>query len=277
MLDVDLDNAVDLVLFDDCDPNLAGEEYWVIYQNAGTGFNPTFGVWTLPGTQYVSDDSFDSLSSDLFCPGGGVEVPAYEVFDINGDELVDLVVTDRCTAGGAGAEGEDYWEVHLGTVVGLTAGFDTAVTQWALPGAEYAGNETFDTTSAGQNCTSTDAQPEYLLADPNGDGFIDLLVTNSCDATDGIGEDVWWIYGNTGVGFDAAPTPWSLPGADFAGDDTFEEVTGELDCGAVATPTYALSDLDGDGVPEIVVTNLCGDSDIGENTWWVYDPTCVVP
>lgn len=43
--------------------------------------------------------------------------------------------------------------------------------------------------------------------------------------TTAVGESHWLRYANTGSGFAATPTTWSLPGAAHSGDESFDTLS----------------------------------------------------
>jgi hypothetical protein len=87
------------------------------------------------------------------------------------------------------------------------------------------------------------------------------------------------VYFNLGGGFDTAIASWAAPGALYDGDESFDLVTSPLVCdGGNTRPAHDLIDLDGDGLRDLVTTDLCetgGTGLIGEVAWDVHFNTGV--
>jgi hypothetical protein len=269
VVDVNGDGAPDLVVTDRCDPGgggAVGEDYWEVHLNNGAGFDVQPVQWSIPGRVYNGDESFDLLRNEQDCGGrGGAAQPATDLIDLDGDDLPDFVVVDPCNEPDVG---ERFWRVHFNN----GAGFDAAVSNWSLPGTSYGGDETFDTLEAEQVCQGGDAQPTYGTRDITGDGLPDLIVTDECPNGD-VGESRWKIFVNTGSGFAAAPTDFTLPGSAYLGDESFDDFTAPLDCNAGGSqePAYDLLDVDGDAFADLVLTATCeAGSTVGEVGWRVY-------
>lgn len=88
----------------------------------------------------------------------------------------------------------------------------------------------------GARCDGSSA----TVADVNGDGKPDLIVTDMCTKANGANEGVAGVFlGN--------------------GDGTFQPGIA-YSAGGFFTYSVAVADLNGDGKPDLVVTNLCADS-----------------
>src|ERR1700689_3948784 len=73
----------------------------------------------------------------------------------------------------------------------------------------------------------------------------------------------------TTTAFSPAPASFALPTGYSAG--SFADLSGGNDCQAGADqPRFALVDLTGDGKPDIVVSQTCGDATVGVTHWLVY-------
>ena len=169
-------------------------------------------------------------------------------------------MTDTCEDD---AVGEAYWLVFLN----LGDGFDPTPINWAVPGADYDGAETFDLTTEAANCDGQ-ATPYYLTVDLDADGAPELLLTDLCDVggAGDVGEDHWLVYDNTGTGFATTPTEWTLPGNSFYGNETFDRPANDSDCGSDAQPAYGLADLNGDDALDLVIMDHCTVPEIGEGS-----------
>lgn len=155
---------------------------------------------------------------------GGYQAFSVAVADVNGDGKPDMVVSNNC---GAYKPGSDCSSGGLGTV-GVLLGNGGGTFQ---PAVTYG--------SGGYRPNSV------ALADVNGDGKADLVVVNSCvnsncgTATNG---SVGVLLGN--------------------GDGTFQTVA-TYGSGGVGAVSVAVADVNGDGKPDLVVSNDCGSSGCG--------------
>jgi hypothetical protein len=148
-------------------------------------------------------------------PSGGHSVffsSMLAVADVNGDGKPDIVVENgQCCFVADGVTG-----VLLGNGDGT---FNTVVTY-----------------KLGAGCDGTSA----TVADVNGDGKPDLIVTDMCTKANGSNEGVAGVFlGN--------------------GDGTFQPGVA-YSAGGFFTYSVAVADLNGDGKPDLVVTNLCAGS-----------------
>ena len=268
LLDMDGDGRLDLLVTQDCSDLEVGEDHWLWFKNIGTAFADNPGEFALPGDIYLGDGNFLDTSAPVLC-NGIVESPSFDVFDLDGDGLVDLIVTDECDAGGNGMVGENHWNVFFHAGVG----FSPVAFEWDVPGTDYDGGETFELTSQAQDCGGTDQKPLYATIDMDGNGRPDLLILDECDSGGGgdVGERWWTLYKNLGDGFRSAPGSWLLPGTDFPGNETFDTLGEGSNCsGSTETPSYDVRDLNGDGLMELVLTDVCDDDVTGENGWVIY-------
>jgi Salmonella virulence plasmid 65kDa B protein/Insecticide toxin TcdB middle/N-terminal region len=107
-------------------------------------------------------------------------------------------------------------------------GFAGAATGWLLPGVQYQNQS-----ASGVGGTIN------RLVDLNGDGLPDLYVTNPGNSSmRGV------VYFNTGTGFSSTATNWLLPGVQYQN---------QSDSGGGTI--NQLVDLNGDGLPDLYVTN----------------------
>jgi hypothetical protein len=103
----------------------------------------------------------------------------YVVTDMDGDDLPDLVVTSTCDGGTIGT---DSWAVHQGD----GSAFANAPLTWTLP----TGYTEFNL-PADASCGTTDTL--YFLADMDGSGSTDLVVTSQCDGG-AVGTQHWNVH-----------------------------------------------------------------------------------
>ncbi|MCA9673371.1 MAG: VCBS repeat-containing protein, partial [Myxococcales bacterium] len=166
-------------------------------------------------------------------------------------------------------------------------GFLQTPSAFALP-TIYAKGYFYDLTGS-SNCDSYNgyARPAYKLADIDGDGRPDLIVTYACGtstlagADANVGKTKWRVHRNTGSGFEQNGVDWSLPTIYAKG--YFYDTEGSSNCDSYngyARPAYTLRDIDGDKRPDIVVTYACGtstlagaDANVGKTKWRVHRNT----
>jgi Bacterial Ig-like domain (group 3)/FG-GAP-like repeat len=149
---------------------------------------------------------------------GGVQPDSVAIADVNGDGKPDLVVancaptgTDNC--GGGPANG----------VVGVLLGNGDGTYQPVM---------TYD--SGGELTTSA------AIADVNGDGKMDVLVTNECAGTGCNSGSVSVLLGN--------------------GDGTYQAAKG-YNSGPGGAHSVAVADVNHDGKPDLVLADLCEQGD----------------
>jgi hypothetical protein len=142
-------------------------------------------AWTIPGTGYAGEETFDLTTELLDCQGID-DKPTYYLRDLDGDSLPELVVTDTCD--GNSPIGEDYWLYYANT----GAGFATTPSRWAVPGASFPGAETFDEFTSDGDCGRGVAEPAYELVDLDGDGAQEIVLVNLCNDAR-TGETIWGV------------------------------------------------------------------------------------
>lgn len=251
--DLDGDARPELVVTQNCEDDTAlGTLRWDAYHNTGTGFAAR-SDFTLPGGYTTGElDDFSSV------PDCGRGRPGFTLLDTDQDGDDDLVVT--ASPCGDSEPGWASWTVHENT----GAGFDSAATSFTLPEGYAAG--TFFTPGNPGSCA--DGIPRWTSVDLDGDGWLDAVVTwLGCDEAV-VGTTEWHVHQGSVGGFDAAPTPWTLPSG--FGPNAFDAIAGDAQCEDLR-PRYGLRDLDGDGRQELVVMRSpCEDDGVGETHWSVY-------
>ena len=162
----------------------------------------------------------------------------------------------------------------------LCDGFSSSSKSWSLPspnvpnGADLFDDPFYDLYLA---CEDDAVELSFSLIDLTGDGAVDLVITDACDAK-GVGTTEWRVYENTGAGFASNSKSWSLPAPNVPnGDDLFDDPYYDLylACNDDAVElSFSLMDLTGQGVPSLVITDACDAQGVGTTEWRVYEPTC---
>lgn len=238
------DGRADLVVTRSCDDATVGDSVWRVHANTGSGFGAASG-WTMP-TGYGAE-AFIATSGTLDCAD---DTPTFLLGDLDGDDDVDMIVTAACDDATVGTS---TWRVHAAT----GAGFGAA-SAWTLPSGY--GSAAFAAAASTMSCANT--KPAHTLADLDGDGLGDLVVTQACDDTT-VGTTSWRLHGSTGSGFGTG-TAWAMPSG--YGASAFIATAGTMAC-ANTQPSYVLADLAGVGAPDLLVTRACDDTDIGGTSW----------
>jgi hypothetical protein len=240
----------------------------------GTGFAQTATSFALPpGYTGVAGGRipFDWIGNTGYCVSGA-NIPSYTLADLTGDGRLDVVVTIDCTDTSVGTS---HWRVypHSGS------GFAQTATSFALPPGYTGvagGRRPFDLSSSSAYCFDGATIPSFGIGDYTGDGKPDMIVTTVCaDAT--VGTSHWRIYANTGSGFAQTAASFALPPGYtgvVGGRTPFDRAGVTAYCFDGATiPTSVVTDLTGDGRPDMIVTVDCTDTTVGASHWRVYAHT----
>ncbi|HEY4178820.1 MAG TPA: VCBS repeat-containing protein [Kofleriaceae bacterium] len=252
-IDLTGDGRPDLVLTDACDDPSVGTSRWLVYANTGAGFATAGTPWSLPSTYQQALGVVGGFSS---CSGAGYQ--RWSTFDLTGDGKPELVITDVCADN---TIGKTHWSVHANT----GSGFAEAATSWSIPDAY-----TLDlgVPSGFSSCPGSGYQ-QWSTVDLTGDGLPELIVTDDCaDST--TGHSRWLVHANTGSGFAATASLWSIPSSyqlDLGVLGGFSSCPGE------GYQRWSTLDLTGDGIPELVITDVCADGTIGKSRWSVHANT----
>ncbi len=245
MLDLDGDGELDIVVTDtDSGSGGIGSTRWLLYGNTGNGFASTGTTWSLPTG--FTDGALDTISDTDTADGAN-----WALFDLDGDAKPDLVVSD--TDADTSTIGTSKWMLYHNN----GAGFD-GPTEFTLPASFEPGTFTrfYD--------ASTTDTVVWGLQDFTADGRPDIVVVDTDSGSGGIGTTRWLVYKNTGSGF-SANSNWTLPGGFTDGAlDTLGD--GATDDGV----SWALTDLNGDAFPDLVVTDSDTDNTTGNANWLVY-------
>lgn len=254
--DINGDLQPDLVVTDHCDLAGVGTEHWEVFLSDGTGFAGTAIDWALPGG--FATDQLDDAATDEsgLCTEGELSTV---LLDMDGDLLPDLVVADRCDLAGVGT---DHWEVYLN---GGTR-FAATPTLWDLPGGFAA--DQLDDIADDDSGLCTHSELSFVARDMDGDLRPDLVVTDRCDHA-GVGTDHWEVFLSDGTGFEARPQLWTLP-ADRS-SDAFDDASNDDSAGCFyGEHSFTLLDVDGDLLPDMVVTDDCDLAHTGTTHWSLF-------
>ena len=269
LADMDGDGKLDLLVTRRCNDTNVGTSTWISYRNTGAAFAANATTFQLPPGYAGSAAAppFGDVGGSLACTSGA-NAPGFAFGDVDGDGKPDLLVTQKCNDP---AVGSTTWLAYKNTGVGFAA----APTTLALPPGYTGTSPAFAKVAGAIACTSGANVPTFTLADMDGDGKPDLLVTRHCNDAS-VGTSSWWVYKGTGSGFAASAAAWSLPSGYSGGSQgpPFANVTGALACANGANvPELTLVDMDGDFRPDLVVTQRCNDANVGVTTWLVYKNT----
>jgi hypothetical protein len=250
-------------------PGSGANRYWKVYLNTGTGFAATATSWTLPAGGLVSssgNQSFNALTGGMNS-GSVTGTQAWNTIDINGDRLLDLVVSAEQQANGAfavpGSGANRYWKVYLNTGTGFAA----TATSWTLPAGgriTFNGNESFIGLSEQPYYSNVTGGQTWNTLDLNGDGRLDLVVilerlSNGDFQVPGTDPTRYWkVFPGTGTGFAPTPLQWTLPVGGFLRspvNGSFMSLVGGIDNAnyGPGSQVWNTVDINGDRRPDIVV------------------------
>jgi hypothetical protein len=228
VIDMDGDGLPDVYVTD-------GSNAATVYLNNGSGYGSTAKAWPLPtGPNGASSPVVGVVTQQqVYTYSDATEygtsaAPVTRVqthialVDLNGDGLPDLYIT---------AYNPTLNRIYPGIVYFNTGnGFLPSYTAWPLP------------TGVKVQKDVVQGQTLVALVDLNGDGLPDLYRTLG---PLGSGNPRGEVFFNTGNGFAATSVPWSLP---------VNAPTSNVIAANGATTT-SLIDIDGDGFPDVFVTD----------------------
>ena len=250
------DGRAELVLTVDCADEATGASQWLVHSAEATGFSTAPTSFTLPSAPVGDDPPWGRIEAGADCGDG---VPGHAMLDLSGDGAPDLVVTRACDDE---AVGQRRWDVYLGG----SSGVSTTPTPWALPDL---GESTIFTGLAGVASCASGRGPSFGLAHADGDGVLDLIVTEDCADTT-VGAGIWRVYtGSAGGGFSATGMDWALPEHE-AGSPPFLALSAPAACSHGDLPAYDADDLDHDGWLDLIVSEDCQEPEVGVSRWAVH-------
>jgi hypothetical protein len=269
--DIDGDAAPDLVMVANCTDDVeTGASRWLVHTNTKSGFAPSASSWTLPSYLAASGDKvFDATAGYAYCPGDN-GTRDFATFDIDGDAAPDLIMFVNCTNDvGTGAT---HWIVHKNT----KSGFEANGINWTLPSYPPAtsGEKIFRTSAGYAYCPGESGTRDFATFDIDGDQLPDLVMLANCTDDVATGATRWLVHKNTGSGFAAQATDWTLPSYQPAasGEKIFRSIAGYAYCpGENGTRDYTTFDIDGDRAPDLVMlANCIDDVTTGATRWLVH-------
>jgi hypothetical protein len=281
LVDMDGDRKPDLVITERNAMTGVGTTKWLVFLNTGTGFTEPM-EFALPAVGAVAGRTPFAQIADVGSIIGMLDanrnsVISYGLLDFDGDRKPDLVMTERNAMTGVGAS---RWLLFKNTGTGFAA--TPADIQLPGVGAEASRTPFAQIADAGSIIGMLDANRNsiisYSMTDMDADGKPDLVFTER-NALPGIGTSKWQVFPNTGTGF-GAPMDFVLPGmgaepsrTPFAQLADNESILGMLDANRNSVMAYATTDLDGDRMPDLVITERNAVAGVGTARWQVFPNT----
>ena len=268
LLDVDGDTIPDLVVTERESDSTVGQSVWKVYKGNGTGFASASTDFALPNLGATGTYRPFNLTSNESSSISASDFVSYATLDIDADGKVDLVVTERESDN---TVGQSVWKVFKGS----GSGFAASSMDFALPSFGATGTyRPFNFTANSSSSISDSDFINYALVDVDGDTIPDIVVTErETDTT--VGQSVWKVYKGFGAGFESSSTDFALPS--FGATGSYRPFSFTANSSSSISETdfinYALVSVDGDAVPDLVVTERETDTTVGQSVWKVFKGT----
>ncbi len=201
-------------------------------------FEPLHQLWTLPAG--YPDSSFHGVTDS-----DGVS-PNWTLMDLDRDGLLDIVVTLHPDVEPVGTS---KWLVHAGG----SGGFENAGTGFELPGGYPSQNFAYTT-------DVSSSPPNWVLGGLGGSD----MVAFEFEGLPEVGNSQLLRHTNSGSSFENAANSIALP----PGYPSMEFRYG-YDA-STSNPNWSLTDIDGDGDRDLVITGFDGIEGVGEGRWLVH-------
>lgn len=234
LLELTGDGVLDVVVTAYPGLDAVGDTHWLVFPGSAEGFSDTGRVFALP----------TGLGEDAFRFGVDLDpdLPAWELLDLDGDRVPELVVTQV----------EDAPVVAWSVFHASQGGFVDSAVPWPLPeGPAHAWTRTHDV---------VDDDWSWSLVDLDGDGFRDVVITSDPDEPE-LGRTRWRVHHGQDGAFDAGWRSWGLPPQT---EPVFSRVP---DPALDDRLNFSLVDLTGDGVRDLVVHTDVAEAEVGVTHW----------
>jgi hypothetical protein len=193
---------------------------------------------------------------------------------MNGDNRADFVLTRACNDS---AIGTSSWSIYFNTGTGFAAN----VTSFALPVVAGAlgssGAPVLASLDGSDGCSAGGETASWTVLDVNGDYEPDFLLTQACDDAM-VGSSRWDVYVNTGKGFSASATSFTLPtiagAVGMKGQPPFPSLGGSDNCASSGTAKWSVLYMNANDELGFLLTQACTGSAIGTSQWSVYLAPC---
>jgi hypothetical protein len=267
LFDINGDLYLDTVVTTLCTDATVGSSKWLVYAGSAAGFSQTATPYALPPT--YATGTFTATAKAGAC-STTANTTGFTVVDLTGDGISDVVVTQTCTDTTVGTS---VWLLYAGSSSGVA---QTPV-RFPLPTTPTVSTGAFVTPSATASCTTGVTRPTYELADLDLDGKLDFVVTAVCSSAGEptVGTSTWLWYPNAkGQGFAATATSFALPALTGLPASSFNALSAIGTCtNGSGTPSYFLTDVNGDTKLDLVVTRDCADALTGVSYWELFTNT----
>ena len=241
--DMDGDGHDDIVVTESCVDATPASGIWSVYPAEASGFgaeiereiDTRWGIGTFTHPRATSECA------------DGLNMPAWNRLDLDGDGRLDVVLTRSCVDP---AVGVTSWELLRNDGATFTPA------EWPIVGA----------LSMSTTERTSDSCADFFLLDVDGDARPEVIGSENC-LGDG---SLWDLSANTGAGFaqfsSRQGVPWGL-------SDLLDRA--ERRSAACPTPAWVFDDADADGWTDLTLTTSCTDPSVGDTHWafWPGTPT----